>query len=427
MIWRDQTSTAVFYKFIASLRKSIHEDVRKTSATHRFIRTLRDQRKLVRCYTQNIDGLEEREGLCTDMSLGRGHKSRFTKKLQEGSSGSGIQNVLDRGCEVVQLHGDLQSLRCTLCQQTCSWNSAAHTPQFLLGRAPRCSSCALRSDSRRDRGKRGTKVGTLRPNIVLYGEEHPSAEAVNAITTYDLTSSPDLLLVLGTSLHVHGLKMLVREFAKSVHARPGGRGKVVFINLSRPAESVWKDVFDYWVNMDCDRWVGAMKKRRPDIWKMQAQLSPPVTKKVKMSNVEETDKENIEPDSQDSLISSPPRPKVVVHTPKKQKSPPKDPRTIVGVPYGSPTYAKRVIPTPKNQKLPLKNAGGIVGVPYSSPRYAKRVIPDSDPQSSLPSPPPSGCGSPGGSRKRERFTDKIGEEVPETPSKKRRAVQIWED
>ena len=56
---------------------------------------------------------------------------------------------------------------------------------------------------------------------------------------------------MGTSLRVHGLQTMVREFAKAVHSRDG---KVIFVNLSQPAESAWKDVIDYWVEMNCDTW-----------------------------------------------------------------------------------------------------------------------------------------------------------------------------
>jgi len=58
-----------------------------------------------------------------------------------------------------------------------------------------------------------------------------------------------MLLILSTSIQVHGLKVLVREFAKAVHDRGG---KVVFMNFTKPPESVWADVLDFWVQWDCD-------------------------------------------------------------------------------------------------------------------------------------------------------------------------------
>ncbi|KAL9001751.1 MAG: hypothetical protein Q9188_005284 [Gyalolechia gomerana] len=281
-VWKDPTSTSVFYTFIASLRRQIREEVKQTTPTHRFIRTIRDSRKLVRCYTQNIDGLESRLGLCMDLERGRGDRSRFTAKsmkiscaIPKATPGSNM----DGGCEVVPLHGDLNVLRCMLCQQTCGWEEPGREASFLRGKAPDCFSCALSDQQRRDRGKRGTRIGNLRPNIVLYGEEHPAADAVGSITTHDLSLAPDVLLILGTSLHVQGVKTLVKEFAKCVHARPKAKGKVIFVNLSKPSESIWKDSIDYWVSMDCDAWIGVLRRHRPDIWQLQTELKARISKK----------------------------------------------------------------------------------------------------------------------------------------------------
>lgn len=280
-LWKDPLSTSTFYKFISSLRQKIREEVKTTSPTHKFIKTLRDTRKLVRCYTQNIDGLETRQGLCSDMTRGKGNRARFTKKvLQRPRSTAPIMPGSDRdgGCEVVQLHGELENLRCTLCQKTCSWDEDGLEATLLRGEAPSCRACLAADRSRRDRGKRGTAIGKLRPNIVLYGEEHPSADVLSTIMTHDLGLAPDVLLILGTSLRVHGLKILVKEFAKAVHAKAGGKGKVIFVNLTKPAESVWNGVIDYHVALDCDAWVRDLRTRRPEVWQQQGELQLQVTR-----------------------------------------------------------------------------------------------------------------------------------------------------
>lgn len=266
------------------------------------------------------------------MERGRGNRARFNKQSLEKPRAAARTmpgGDLDSGCEVVQLHGDLEVLRCTLCQQTCPWDEHDREARLLAGKAPNCQSCIATNLDRQDRGKRGTKIGTLRPNIVLYGEEHPSADAVGTITAHDLALAPDLLLILGTSLHVHGLKIMVREFAKCVHARAGGRGKVVFVNLSRPSESVWKDVFDYWVSMDCDAWVGAMRRHRPDIFQLQDQLKLTVTKSngrqlpkvpslTKVAAGSSDDKENLEAKPVSTPTKKLARPLVVISPGKKK-------------------------------------------------------------------------------------------------------------
>jgi len=297
-------TTSVFYTFIASLRKSIREDVKHTTPTHKFIRTLRDRGRLVRNYSQNIDGLEARLGLCTDLGRGKGNRARFTKRvvnrprpLAPALPGS----ELDGGCEVVPLHGDLDKLRCTHCQKLCEWGDEEEQ-KLHAGQAPLCSLCVINDEDRRERGKRGTAVGTLRPNIVLYGEEHPSEQMLSQIITHDIALAPDVLLILGTSLRVHGLKVLVKEFAKAIHARKAGKGKVVFINRTKPSESGWNDVIDWWVGMDCDEWVHDLHGRRSDLWERQCMFQISVVKRVGGDSPgpkglgvreEEDDKENI--------------------------------------------------------------------------------------------------------------------------------------
>jgi len=221
----------------------------------------------VRCYTQNIDGLENREGMCADLARGVGSRVRFGKTaslLTQSHTHTLPGGLLDRGCEVVQLHGDLDVLRCTICCKKCRWEEKGNEKIFAKGKAPLCKACAEQSQIRQARGMRATAIGSLRPNIVLYGEEHPSADELSTISTHDLKVGVDLLIIMGTSLKVHGLKVLVKEFSKAVHLKTGKKGKVVFVNLTQPPGTVWDDVIDYWVSMDCDAWVKDLHVRRPD-------------------------------------------------------------------------------------------------------------------------------------------------------------------
>ncbi|KAI8305380.1 hypothetical protein K4K59_012219 [Colletotrichum sp. SAR11_240] len=229
-IWADPLRTSVFYTFATTLRQKV-KDVQPT-ASHHFIGHLRNRGKLVRCYTQNIDQIEEKE-----------------KKSS--------------GVECVFLHGSLESLRCFLCGKICDWDDEGRAHETLSGRQPECPYCVGATAARQERGKRALGVGKLRPDIVLYGEEHPNAHLISPIVTHDLGLCPDLLLILGTSLKVHGLKVLVREFAKTIHNRGG---KVVFVNFTKPPESSWGDIIDYWVQWDCDAWVSNLKERIPLMW-----------------------------------------------------------------------------------------------------------------------------------------------------------------
>ncbi|TGJ82482.1 hypothetical protein E0Z10_g6260 [Xylaria hypoxylon] len=296
-IWADPLKTSVFYRFATSLRQRV-KDVEPT-VTHRFIAQMRDVGKLARVYTQNIDEIEKKIGLSTDLKHGFGNKKRKSVKQQfsESSEKEEVTQVPDdanaagtidavhasqksedvastpskphpnlspdKGVECVFLHGSLHSLRCFVCGKLCDWDEDGRESCTLSGEQPECPHCAGATAARQEKGKRALGIGKLRPDIVLYGEEHPQSDLISPIVQHDLAAGPDLLLVLGTSLRVHGLKVMVKEFAKAVHKKGG---KVIFINFTKPSESVWGDVLDYWIDWDCDAWVEDLKTRKPLLW-----------------------------------------------------------------------------------------------------------------------------------------------------------------
>lgn len=386
-VWKDPESASTFYTFIASLRKKIRDEVKQSTAAHRFIRTLRDSRRLIRCYTQNIDGLEAREGLCTTLERGKGSRSRFTRKTEHlpNSAASVLPGGrLDGGCEVVQLHGDLEVLRCNICNATCAWEEENREALLLGGRTPECKSCHRQDEERRDRGKRGTRIGSLRPNIVLYGEEHPSADAVGAISTYDLRLGPDVLLILGTSLHVHGLKALVKEFARAVHARAKGKGKVIFINLTKPPDSCWTGVIDYWVSMDCDKWVQTLRRHRPDLWQIQAQLDLPLKKADLLLPKKILEGQRVEKKENKENILALPRIPLSERSPSKTKS--RGPlKAILNKPFKPPLVAQAVACAKKNSatsvvRLPTTPSSGNRNTPQDSSRKRSRPEEEDNPK-----------------------------------------------
>lgn len=345
-IWADPVRTSVFYTFATSLRQKI-KDAEPTSS-HRFISHLRDRGKLVRCYTQNIDQIEEKVGLSTRLLDGPGSKGRFSRRstantsqldkmVEEASaepcdkkigtepeSSSQVETSAESsqqsttptqsdenttattdaetssaeqakvvrkpskrepprpGVECVFLHGSLELLRCFLCGRVCSWDDDERETETLSGQQPECPHCVGATVAREERGKRALGVGKLRPDIVLYGEEHPNSHLISPIVTHDLSLYPDMMLILGTSLRVHGLKVMVREFAKAVHSNGG---KVVFVNFTKPPESSWGEVIDYWVQWDCDAWVRDLEFRIPKLW--QEPEAPKPRKKRESSGMSE--------------------------------------------------------------------------------------------------------------------------------------------
>ena len=246
----------------------------------------------MRCYTQNIDSLEAREGLCLDLRRGKGNKRRFMKKHYEAPRPQRTEETdFDAGTEVVQLHGDLDTLRCNVCASHWTWTDS-ETEIFMDGYAPKCQKCTTKSDQRQATGKRGLSVGSLRPNIVLYGEDHPSNTLLTPFVPFDAASQPEVLIIMGTSLKVFGLQKIVREFANAIHEQKNGKGKVIFVNRTKPAESVWDNFIDYHVSMDCDDWVDDLKKRRPDLWLRQGEIDlkamkPTATKRKRKTEIRE--------------------------------------------------------------------------------------------------------------------------------------------
>ncbi|EMD41882.1 hypothetical protein CERSUDRAFT_147269 [Gelatoporia subvermispora B] len=273
-LFRNPTSTAVFYTFISGLKRSI--DSAKPSPTHRFIKTLDSKRKLLRSYTQNIDGLEERAGLIGSSSEG----ARLTGKGKGKLRAKDVRNV--------QLHGDIHRVRCTFCSAEFPCTEE-HIVKFATGSPPDCPECTDRSNARTARSARALKVGTLRPSIVLYDEPHPLGDDIGSIQSSDITRKPDMLIIMGTSLKVHGFKKLVKDFAKAVResAPPATSsssssrntrsyaGKVVFVNKTAPG-SEWDGIIDYHVEGETDQWAEKViedwKKLRPSDWEVQTTL-----------------------------------------------------------------------------------------------------------------------------------------------------------
>ncbi|KAI0936864.1 hypothetical protein AcW1_000990 [Taiwanofungus camphoratus] len=274
-LFRDTTSTAVFYTFISGLKRAI--DSASPSSTHRFIKTLDSKRKLLRSYTQNIDGLEERAGLA-------GSSSQEVK-----SNGKGKAKIKAKEVRNVQLHGDIHRVRCTFCSAEFPCTTD-HLDKFDIGVAPNCPECVARSNARVARSARALKVGTLRPAIVLYDEPHPLGDDIGSIQTADINRKPDMLIVMGTSLKVHGFKKLVKDFAKAVHESAPSpasastsspknarslAGKVIFVNKTAPG-SEWESIIDYHIVGETDKWAEKVtedwKKMRPADWEVQKTL-----------------------------------------------------------------------------------------------------------------------------------------------------------
>ncbi|ORY30503.1 DHS-like NAD/FAD-binding domain-containing protein [Rhizoclosmatium globosum] len=244
-LFRDPTSTQIFYSFIAELK--VLSDAASLTKTHYFLKTLNDRGQLLRCYTQNIDCLESR----LDLS------PRATSTPSSSSTPSTpVKRAPPKPLPtLVHLHGALDTLICTLCKQTVPFSEPLlQTCQ--TGTAPACIACTTNSAVRSALGKRAIACGVLRPNIILYGEHHASGADISKTVGVDIRRRPDVLLVMGTSLKVDGVKSLVKNLAKAVHEGGAGSsansgGIVVLLNRTRLGKE-WDAVFDYQLLGDVD-------------------------------------------------------------------------------------------------------------------------------------------------------------------------------
>lgn len=218
-----------------------------------------------------------------------------------------IQNLLLPRC--VPLHGLLHEMHCTLCSH--SVPLALHLP--LPDEIIPCPSCQSHQEERIEKSARPRSIGTLRAGVVLYGEEHRHGEAIGAVVEKDIRGNKDdgkvdLLIVAGTTLHIPGVKRMIKEFARVLKSKPlpkkgGQKGKrrategeeapgedddeedfpvrTIFLNMDPPGKGKggeWADIFDVWVQGNLQdfvqEWVDKPRRSPRKKEKRQIVLSP---------------------------------------------------------------------------------------------------------------------------------------------------------
>ncbi|KAI9683711.1 MAG: hypothetical protein M1820_010912 [Bogoriella megaspora] len=214
-VYKDDTSTSTFHDMVSKM------STQTTDATptefHHLLATLAHEDRLLRLYSQNVDGLDARlEPLKTEVPLPR--KGPWPK--------------------TIQLHGGLGKMVCSKCHQTKPFD-----PKLFNGPLPpACEVCAETDRLRTDEGQRSRGIGRMRPRMVLYNEFNPDDEAIGSVTQADLRKRPDALIVVGTTLKVPGVKRIVREMAKTVRNRRGG----VSIWINNDPEPSGKEFENCW-------------------------------------------------------------------------------------------------------------------------------------------------------------------------------------
>ena len=152
-----------FFKFLSNLWSATDSRLQPTK-THAFLKTLQDKNKLLRVYTQNIDGLERK---------------------------TGVERL-------IECHGSFSTASCIDCNSFVA-NIDEFREMISTGKFPIfCEFC---------------KTGLVKPDITFFGEPLPDE--------FYRQSSPDfeecdLLIIIGTSLKVAPFNSLVSDVEDTV-------------------------------------------------------------------------------------------------------------------------------------------------------------------------------------------------------------------
>lgn len=196
-----------FFKFA----KEIYPGQFEPSPSHRFIKVLEKQNKLLRNYSQNIDTLEH---------------------------AAGIQNV-------ITCHGSFATASCTVCGHKV--DSSVIKEDIFLQRIPFCPICPAEVGDR----------GIMKPDIVFFGEGL-SDEFHEALANDK--EACDLLIVMGSSLKVRPVAMIPSSIPTHVPQ--------ILINRE-PLDHL---TFDVELLGDCDVIIGEICRRLDSEWDIDERI-----------------------------------------------------------------------------------------------------------------------------------------------------------
>ncbi|KAL8869590.1 MAG: hypothetical protein Q9174_004165 [Haloplaca sp. 1 TL-2023] len=236
-VYQTDSATTSFHSMVRGLSQLASQA--KPTAFHHLLATLGEQGRLMRLYTQNVDGIDTSlTPLATSVPLAtRGPWPR-----------------------TIQLHGGLEKMVCSKCNHLSDFQPAL----FDGPQPPPCTQCVAADDVRTNQaGKRSHGIGRLRPRIVLYNEANPDDEAIGTVVSSDLRARPDAVIVVGTSMKIPGVRRIVREMCGVVRSRRDGL--TVWVNHDPPPiGKEFEDCWDLVVQGSSDDVAGFAKMRHWD-------------------------------------------------------------------------------------------------------------------------------------------------------------------
>jgi NAD-dependent histone deacetylase SIR2 len=230
-VYKDDRATSSFHDMVRELSHRTKQA--KPTPFHHMLATLAEEGRLLRLYSQNVDGIDTSlEPLKTNVPL----------------------NTKGPWPKTIQLHGGLEKMVCTKCKTCLDFDAAL----FEGSEPPDCPVCTERDMIRVAGGLRSHGIGRLRPRMVLYNEFNPDGDAIGMVSEADLKTKPDAVIVVGTTLKIPGTRRLAREMCQLARDRRGGF--TAWINLDQPPSGAdLKDCWDMVVTAECDdiaRYVG---------------------------------------------------------------------------------------------------------------------------------------------------------------------------
>lgn len=204
----------IYLEFISRFKELC--DNASPSTSHGTLNYLKSVSKL-RVYSQNICGLEERAGL--------------------------VANRTQR-TELVLLHGDLKTLKCSYCGYRTSFTKAEIRKFKNMADVP-CEKCLGR------KGRASIPRGIMHPTIIHYNQPHPDSYFIGDLSEADKDLTA--LVVVGTSLKVYGVKRLVKHFLRNVN------GASLFVNLEEPTKE-FRSMFGYMWKGDCNEFFKVLRE-----------------------------------------------------------------------------------------------------------------------------------------------------------------------
>jgi NAD-dependent histone deacetylase SIR2 len=254
-IQNDDTRPA-FCKFIAEMATTAA--MAKPTRFHELLATLNSRQRLLRVYTQNVDGLELKSGLSTFPGYGMNNEHAIC----------------------IPLHGNLNQMRCQSCSNEFSLDPYLRT--LAAGQLPACIICEASRTARAELHLRDRKtMSSLRPDIILYDEGHPLADEIAEIVKGDV-QVVGCLLVVGTSMKVDGIQHIIRTFAQALNRKHGKKKapffSSIYLNTEMSGHKKWSEVFDFWVKGNCELFATMVQeeldRRRTNIRDAQMQMVP---------------------------------------------------------------------------------------------------------------------------------------------------------